>query len=87
MIEEEAREVEKYALEVCNSVICLCQAVNQFGRESEIADYIKMKLDEERRPMWNCIVGRCFGGFVTHETKHYYYFSIGHLNFLVWKSC
>ena len=28
-------------------------------------------------PTWHCIVGRNFGSYVTHETKHFIYFYLG----------
>lgn len=27
--------------------------------------------------MWHCVVGRNFGSFVTHDTKHFMYLSLG----------
>lgn len=28
-------------------------------------------------PTWHCVVGRNFGSYVTHETKHFIYFYLG----------
>ncbi|CAB4394070.1 unnamed protein product [Rhizophagus irregularis] len=35
---------------------------------------------------WHCIVGRNFGSYVTHETKHFIYFYIGNIAILLFKS-
>merc|ERR1712093_882301 len=32
---------------------------------------------QEVQPTWHCIVGRNFGSYVTHETKHFIYFYLG----------
>jgi len=37
-------------------------------------------------PTWHCIVGRNFGSYVTHETKHFIYFYLGQVAILLFKS-
>ena len=37
-------------------------------------------------PTWHCIVGRNFGSYVTHETKHFIYFYLGQIAVLLFKS-
>ena len=37
-------------------------------------------------PTWHCIVGRNFGSYVTHETKHFIYFYLGQVAVLLFKS-
>ncbi|EEY17659.1 dynein light chain [Verticillium alfalfae VaMs.102] len=44
------------------------------------------KFDERKGPTWHCIVGRNFGSFVTHETKHFIYFYLGHCAILLFKT-
>eukprot|EP01041_Mallomonas_annulata_P000308 gene308-561_t len=34
-----------------------------------IADFIRKKFDRDHERGWNCIVGRSFGAYVTHEIK------------------
>lgn len=38
---------------------------------------IKKEFDKKYGPTWHCIVGRNFGSYVTHETKHFLYFYLG----------
>ena len=43
--------------------------------------------DKHYGPHWNCIVGRSFGSYVTHEIKTYIYFSVkAHVAVLLWKT-
>ncbi|GAO15449.1 hypothetical protein UVI_02056910 [Ustilaginoidea virens] len=44
------------------------------------------QFDERKGPNWHCIVGRNFGSFVTHETKHFIYFYLGHCAILLFKT-
>ncbi|CAN0404393.1 unnamed protein product, partial [Hapterophycus canaliculatus] len=43
----------------------------------DIAAFIKKEFDKKHNPTWHCIVGRNFGSYVTHETKHFIYFYLG----------
>jgi hypothetical protein len=43
---------------------------------ASIADFIRKKFDRDHDPGWNCVVGRSFGAFVTHEIKTYMYFTV-----------
>jgi dynein light chain LC8-type len=47
------------------------QAMEKFNIEKDIAA---------------CIVGRNFGSYVTHETKHFIYFYLGQVAILLFKS-
>ncbi|KAM0525230.1 hypothetical protein ACHAPS_004596 [Verticillium nonalfalfae] len=47
---------------------------------------IRDQFDERKGPTWHCIVGRNFGSFVTHETKHFIYFYLGHCAILLFKT-
>jgi dynein light chain LC8-type len=61
------------------------QALEEKRSERDIANHLKQEFDKNFTPTWNCIVGKSFGSFITHETKKYIYFSIGHLSVLLWK--
>lgn len=61
------------------------KAFQEYRTERDIASVIKRHADNEYTPTWNCIVGKSFGSFVTHETKRYVQFTIGHMSILVWK--
>ncbi|KAH0284755.1 hypothetical protein M436DRAFT_58292 [Aureobasidium namibiae CBS 147.97] len=52
----------------------------------DIAHHIKKTFDERKGVTWHCIVGRNFGSFVTHETKHFIYFYLGHCAILLFKT-
>ncbi|RPA85593.1 hypothetical protein BJ508DRAFT_322623 [Ascobolus immersus RN42] len=62
------------------------EAMKQFNVEKEIAQHIKKEFDAKHGPTWHCIVGRNFGSFVTHETKHFIYFYVGNLAILLFKT-
>merc|ERR1712187_102840 len=62
------------------------QAVEKHNIEKDIAAYIKKDFDKKYNPTWHCIVGRNFGSYVTHETKHFIYFYLGQVAILLFKS-
>ncbi|PHH67009.1 hypothetical protein CDD81_4404 [Ophiocordyceps australis] len=62
------------------------EAMSKFTIEKDIAQHIKRTFDEKKGPTWHCIVGRNFGSFVTHETKHFIYFYLGHCAILLFKT-
>ena len=47
---------------------------------------IQQEFDKQYNPTWHCIVGRNFGSYVTHETKHFVYFYLGQVAILLFKS-
>eukprot|EP00300_Choanocystis_sp_HF-7_P033215 c45514_g1_i1.p2 GENE.c45514_g1_i1~~c45514_g1_i1.p2 ORF type:complete len:104 (+),score=27.02 c45514_g1_i1:42-314(+) len=61
-------------------------AMERFNVEKDIAMHIKKEFDKKYNPTWHCIVGRNFGSYVTHETKHFVYFYLGQLAILLFKS-
>lgn len=62
------------------------QALEKFTIEKDVAAYIKKDFDSKHSPTWHCIVGRNFGSYVTHETKHFIYFYLGPVAILLFKS-
>ena len=57
------------------------------GPYKETAAMIRSHFDKHYGPHWNCIVGRSFGSYVTHEIKTYIYFSVkAHVAVLLWKT-
>ncbi|OWF39771.1 Dynein light chain 2, cytoplasmic [Mizuhopecten yessoensis] len=67
-------------------VDCATQALEKYNIEKDIAAYIKKEFDKKYNPTWHCIVGRNFGSYVTHETKHFIYFYLGQVAILLFKS-
>ncbi|KAK2899174.1 hypothetical protein Q8A67_010592 [Cirrhinus molitorella] len=61
-------------------------ALEKYNIEKDIAAYIKKEFDKKYNPTWHCIVGRNFGSYVTHETKHFIYFYLGQVAILLFKS-
>lgn len=62
------------------------QALDKYNIEKDIAAFIKKEFDKKYNPTWHCIVGRNFGSYVTHETKHFIYFYLGQVAILLFKS-
>ena len=60
-------------------------ALDKFSVERDISAFIKKEFDKKYDPTWHCIVGRNFGSFVTHETKHFIYFEIGQYSCLLFR--
>lgn len=47
---------------------------------------IKKEFDKKYGPTWHVVVGRNFGSYVTHETKHFIYFYLGQVAILCFRS-
>ncbi|QDS70934.1 hypothetical protein FKW77_006785 [Venturia effusa] len=75
-----SEDMQQEAIEVAQD------AMLKFNIEKEIAQYIKKEFDQRKGATWHCIVGRNFGSFVTHETKHFIYFYLGHCAILLFKT-
>lgn len=73
-------EMQKAAID------CALQALEQHTVEKDVAAYIKKEFDKKFSPTWHCIVGRNFGSYVTHETKHFIYFYLDQIAVLLFKS-
>jgi len=61
-------------------------ALEKYNIEKDIAAQIKKEFDRRYGPTWHVVVGKNFGSYVTHETKHFIYFYVGPLAVLIWKS-
>ncbi|KAG7337254.1 dynein light chain type 1-domain containing protein [Nitzschia inconspicua] len=61
-------------------------ALSKYNIEKDVAAYIKKEFDKKHGPTWHVIVGRNFGSYVTHETKHFIYFYLGQVAILLFKS-
>ncbi|GBC05139.1 putative cytoplasmic dynein light chain [Rhizophagus irregularis] len=68
------------------AIDCARQALEKYNIEKDIAAHIKREFDKRHGTTWHCIVGRNFGSYVTHETKHFIYFYIGNIAILLFKS-
>ena len=63
---------------VCFPAVCPCF--------SPVHPRSPLQFDKKFGPTWHCIVGRNFGSFVTHETKHFLYMYLGQVAVLLFKS-
>ncbi|ESL07515.1 dynein light chain lc6, flagellar outer arm [Trypanosoma rangeli SC58] len=79
-IVEMPKDMENYAIH------CAQDGFLKLYTEKEVASHIKREFDKKYGPTWNCFVGRNFGSYVTHETNHYFYFYMGQMGVLLFKS-
>lgn len=72
--------------DIVEASVKIVQDNNVGGKgERQMAEAIKKHCDAAYTPSWNVMVGSTYGSYVTHETKRYLQFRIGHMQFLVWK--
>jgi dynein light chain LC8-type len=77
-----AEDMQAYAFEVAAQVI----GTGNTTTEKENASFIRKAFEEKYHGTWHCIVGRSFGSYVTHETKHFIYFTHEQTAILLFKS-
>ncbi|KAK2079512.1 Dynein light chain Tctex-type [Prototheca wickerhamii] len=75
-----ATEMQEHAIATGQAALEKCTI------EKDMAAYIKKNFDAKYGPTWHCIVGRNFGSYVTHESKHFIYFYLGPQAILLFKS-
>ncbi|KDN46779.1 hypothetical protein K437DRAFT_256054 [Tilletiaria anomala UBC 951] len=68
------------------SVDIATEALQNFSVEKDIAAYVKKAMDAKFGPTWHTVVGKNYGSYVTHETKHFIYFYLGQIAFLLWRA-
>ncbi|EUB55662.1 Dynein light chain 2, cytoplasmic [Echinococcus granulosus] len=68
------------------AVDCAQVAMEKYSIEKDVAAHIKKEFDRLYAPTWHCVVGRNFGSYVTHESKHFIYFYMGQVAILLFKS-
>jgi dynein light chain LC8-type len=62
------------------------EALTKFTLEKDVAQFLKQQFDTRFEKHWHCIVGTSFGSFVTHESRHFIYFYLGSVAFLLFKA-
>ncbi|VDM01912.1 unnamed protein product [Schistocephalus solidus] len=62
------------------------KALERCALEKDIAGFIKKAFDDKYGKNWQCITGKHFGSFVTHEKDRFIYFYIGNIAFLLFKT-
>lgn len=84
VVDDMPEEMSKEAIQVARDALAL--TITSGDVHSSIADFIRKKFDRDYEKGWNCVVGRAFGAFVTHEISLYIYFSIQPGTYvLIWK--
>ncbi|KAJ1021237.1 hypothetical protein NDA18_005478 [Ustilago nuda] len=61
-------------------------ALGKFTVEKDMAGHVKRTMDSKFGPTWHAVVGQRYGSYVTHETKHFIYFYLGQMAFLLWRA-
>lgn len=74
------------ANEIIRSISLILLLIFDIEIFQDIAAFIKKEFDKKYNPTWHCIVGRNFGSYVTHETRHFIYFYLGQVAILLFKS-
>ena len=83
--EDMTPEMSKLAIQTSQNAFQLF--ITQGKVFSTIAAYIRKAFDKAFGKGWNCIVGKNFGAFVTHEIKTYIYFTVVPGTYvLLWKA-
>mmetsp|Transcript_6224 Transcript_6224/g.38659 ORF Transcript_6224/g.38659 Transcript_6224/m.38659 type:complete len:95 (-) Transcript_6224:1014-1298(-) len=75
-----AEDMQKDAVE------CALAAMEKFNMEKDMAAFLKKEFDKKYSPTWNCIVGKSYGSYVTHESRMFVYFYVDQHAFLLFKS-
>ncbi|CAH8828082.1 unnamed protein product [Trichobilharzia szidati] len=73
-------EMQQYAVDLA------AQVMDKYLIEKDFATYVKKEFDKKYGPTWQCIVGKNFGSYVTHETNYFIYFYLNNVAFLLFKS-
>lgn len=71
---------------ICRHCLTRLTFVHFFKKKKFFIFCSTQEFDKKYNPTWHCIVGRNFGSYVTHETKHFIYFYLGQVAILLFKS-
>jgi len=83
--EDMSDEWSKDAVKVARDAFAL--TITSGDVHAIIADFIRKKFDRDHEHGWNCVVGRSFGAYVTHEIKTYMYYTVMPGTYiLLWRS-
>lgn len=69
-----------------NVIAIAAAALAQFSVEKDVAAHVKRTLDTQFGPTWHAVVGKNYGSYVTHERRHFIYFYLGPMAFLLWRA-
>ncbi|KRZ54650.1 Dynein light chain 1, cytoplasmic [Trichinella nativa] len=69
-----------------NTIRIVKEACSKHTSEKDIAFEVKTEMDNNYGQSWLCIVGKCYGSYVTSENGTYIYLYYKQLAFLIFKS-
>ena len=61
------------------------ESMSKYSVERDMADFVKLRFDEEYTKEWQCVVGKDFAVSLTHESENFIFFSIESTYFLLFK--
>lgn len=80
-------EMQLCAVDAAREALAAVQQKQGVSPCSAIAAHIRGVFDKQYLPGWSCVVGRCFGAYVTHGIQEFCYFSVGSgLSVLIWRA-
>ena len=56
-----------------------------FSTENEIAKYLQEIIQNKRKGLWHCIVGKSYGSAVVFEEKTHFYEQLGQFQVEIWR--
>lgn len=65
---------------------CATRALENYNAEEDAVAHTEEEVDKKHSPTWHCSVGRNFGSYRTHESKHLICFYLGRVAILLFKS-
>ena len=83
-VEDMNENMSREAIQIARDAFSL--TITSGNVHSSMADFIRKKFDRDFEKGWNCIIGKSFGAYVTHDMKSYIYFSVHPGTYiLLWK--
>ena len=71
---------------IADAVKTAKEAFAQYTVERDRARHIKQAFDRKYQGCWHCIVGKDYGSYVSHESKHFINFYIDNYSILLFKA-
>ncbi|CAL8092917.1 unnamed protein product [Calicophoron daubneyi] len=69
-----------------DAVATTADAFEKYDDSRDIATYVKKALDKKYGKAWQCIVGRDYGSFITHEPEYFVDFQYKGRTILLFKT-
>ncbi|CAH8457319.1 unnamed protein product [Heterobilharzia americana] len=62
------------------------EGMENFTEEFEMASYLKKEFDRKYKPNWQCIVGKSYGSFISHEENGFIFFNMNGYAVMLFKA-